>query len=176
MFLTIQINMKEVLHSVKAAMLVTAVVASQLAGCGGGGGGSNVVPSVSTGTSLPAASVSAPAPSVSAPAPSVSAPAPSSPAPAPAPAPATGSFNLSWTAPTTRSDGTPLSLADIDGFRIYYGTSRGNYPNSINVNDGSAQSAVVKDIPVGSYYMVMTTYDVNGLESSYSSAISKAAL
>jgi hypothetical protein len=69
-----------------------------------------------------------------------------------------------------------LSLADIDGFRIYYGKSPGNYPDSVNVSDGSAQSAVVKNIPVGSYYVVMTTYDVNGLESGYSSAISKNVL
>ena len=84
-----------------------------------------------------------------------------------------GSFNLSWTAPTTRSDGNPLSLADIDGFRIYYGKSKGSYPNRADVKDGSAQSAVVENVPVGSYYVVMTTYDVNGLESSYSSAITK---
>lgn len=84
-----------------------------------------------------------------------------------------GSFSLNWTAPTTRSDGNPLSLADIDGFRIYYGETEGYYPNRADVVDGSAQSAVVSNIPVGSYYVVMTTYDVNGLESGYSSAISK---
>jgi hypothetical protein len=84
-----------------------------------------------------------------------------------------GSFSLNWTAPTTRSDGNPLSLADIDGFRIYYGETEGYYPNRADVVDGSAQSAVVENVPVGSYYVVMTTYDVNGLESGYSSAISK---
>ena len=84
-----------------------------------------------------------------------------------------GSFSLNWTAPTTRSDGNPLSLADIDGFRIYYGETEGYYPNRADVVDGSAQSAVVENVPVGSYYVVMTAYDVNGLESHYSSAISK---
>jgi hypothetical protein len=155
MFLSIPLNMKELLYSVRSTLLVTAIVASQLAGCGGGGGGSDGASSVSTGSSVPAASVSVPESS------------------SPAPAPATGSFTLSWTAPTTRSDGTPLSLADIDGFRIYYGSSRGYYPNSVSVNDGSVQSAVVRNVPVGSYYVVMTTYDVNGLESAYSSTISK---
>jgi hypothetical protein len=155
MFLPVQQKMKELLHSARFAMLVTAIAATQLVGCGGGGGTSDVVSSTSTGSSVPAASVSVPAPSKS------------------APVTATGSLTLSWTAPTTRSDGTPLSLADIDGFRIYYGKTRGNYPDSVNVGDGSAQSAVVNNIPVGSYYVVMTTYDVNGLESGYSSAISK---
>ena len=33
----------------------------------------------------------------------------------------TGSLALSWSAPVARADGTPLSLADIDGYRIHYG-------------------------------------------------------
>ena len=163
MFLPVKIKINELLYPARFAMLVTAIVATQLVGCGGGG--SDVVSSVSTGSSVPAASVSVPVSSSSKTATSSS-----------APVSATGSFTLSWTAPVTRSDGTPLSLADIDGFRIYYGKSRGNYPDSVNVSDGSAQSAVVKNIPVGSYYVVMTTYDVNGLESGYSSAISKKVL
>lgn len=87
----------------------------------------------------------------------------------------TGSIGLSWTAPVARADGTPLSLADINGYRIYYGTAAGNYPNRIDVPDGTATSATVTGIPVGSYYLVMTTYDVNGIESSYSQAIRKTA-
>ncbi|UCC56344.1 MAG: hypothetical protein JSU75_00760, partial [Gammaproteobacteria bacterium] len=86
-----------------------------------------------------------------------------------------GSFTLSWTSPTTRADGTPLSLADIDGFRIYYGETAGSYPNSIDVADGSAQAATVSDVPVGDYRVVMTTYDVEGRESSQSAEISKTA-
>ena len=169
MFLPMPKNIKEHLRSVRITMLVTTIVATQVVGCGGSGGGSDVVSSASTGSSVPAASVSVPVSSTTVSASSTSAPAPST----ATPVTATGSLSLNWTAPTTRSDGTPLSLADIDGFRIYYGKSPGNYPESVNVNDGSAQSAVVKNIPVGSYYVVMTTYDINGLESGYSSAISK---
>ena len=85
----------------------------------------------------------------------------------------TGSLTLQWTAPVTRADGTPLSLADIDGYHIYYGVSAGNYPNRLDVSDGTAQSATITDIPVGTYYIVMTTYDVGGLESAYSSMVAK---
>jgi hypothetical protein len=85
----------------------------------------------------------------------------------------TGSMSLQWTAPVTRSDGTPLSLSDIDGYRIYYGASAGNYPNRIDVADSTAQSVTVTDMPVGTQYVVMTTYDVNGLESAYSSMVTK---
>ena len=87
---------------------------------------------------------------------------------------ATGSMDLSWTAPATRSDGTPLSLADINGYRIYYGESAGNYTKSVDIADGSAQSARVTDIPVGSYHVVMTTYDTDGRESGHSASVVKS--
>jgi len=89
--------------------------------------------------------------------------------------PQTGSFTLNWTAPATRADGTPLSLADIAGFRIYYGDSAGSYPHSVNIADGTAQNATVTDVPVGTHSVVMTTYDMGGRESGYSAAISKTA-
>ena len=73
-------------------------------------------------------------------------------------------------------DLTPLSLSDINGYRIYYGASAGNYPNSADVTDGTATSVTVTGVPVGTYYLVMTTYDVAGRESRYSSAVRKTAL
>ncbi len=87
----------------------------------------------------------------------------------------TGSFSLSWTAPVARADGTPLSLSDIDGYRVYYGDTPGNYPNMIDIADGSVTTASVNDLPIGDYYVVMSTYDVNGVESAQSGAVSKQA-
>jgi len=86
-----------------------------------------------------------------------------------------GSFSLTWTAPVTRTDGAPLSLADIDGYRIHYGTSAGKYPATVDIKDGSAQSTTVNDIPTGTYYLVMTTYDTSGSESDYSAEVVKVA-
>ena len=83
----------------------------------------------------------------------------------------TGSVTLGWTAPTTRADGTPLSLADIDGFRIYYGESAGDYTDSVEVADGTAQTVTVNDIPVGTYHVAITAFDANGSESGFSSEI-----
>ncbi|MGW8228053.1 MAG: galactose-binding domain-containing protein [Gammaproteobacteria bacterium] len=87
----------------------------------------------------------------------------------------TGSISLQWSAPVSRADGTPLSLADIDGYHIYYGVSAGDYPNRLDVADGTAQSATITEIPVGTYYIVMTTYDIDGRESIYSSMVAKTA-
>ena len=78
---------------------------------------------------------------------------------------------IAWTAPVARSDGSPLSLADIGGYRVYYGTTEGDYPNHIDVNDGSAVEVTLNNLPLGSYYIVVTTYDVTGRESEFSPAV-----
>jgi hypothetical protein len=89
---------------------------------------------------------------------------------------ATGSFSLSWTAPVSRTDGSPLALSEIGGYRVYYGTSPGNYPNSINITNGSLQSATLSGVPLGTYYVAMSTYDTSGVESNYSAPVVKKSL
>ena len=85
----------------------------------------------------------------------------------------TGRLELSWSAPTTRTDGEPLLLSDIGGYRLYYGTQKGEYVQGANIKDGTAQSATVTGIPVGTYFVVLTTYDANGIESDYSASVKK---
>ena len=81
-------------------------------------------------------------------------------------------LSLTWVAPSEREDNTGLSLSEIAGFRIYYGTETGNYQNQFEVNDGSADHAQIVDVPQsGAYYLVMTTIDTDGRESSYSSEL-----
>jgi len=84
-----------------------------------------------------------------------------------------GVLTLSWSAPSTRSDGEPLSLSEIDGYRVYYGKHKGEYLKGADIKDGTAQSATVTGVPFGAYYVVMTTYDANGIESGYSAAVKK---
>jgi hypothetical protein len=86
---------------------------------------------------------------------------------------ATGRLELSWLAPSTRTDGAPLSLSDIDGYRLYYGKKKGDYILGADIKDGTAQTATVTGVPVGKYYVVMTTYDTNGVESGYSQSVIK---
>lgn len=85
----------------------------------------------------------------------------------------TGTIALKWTAPVKRSDGTPISLADIDGYHIHYGKFAGTYTTHLNVANGAATSVTLTDVPLGTYYIVMTTYDVAGRESGYSSMLTK---
>jgi hypothetical protein len=86
----------------------------------------------------------------------------------------TGNLNLNWTAPTARADGSALALSEIGGYRIYYGTSRGNYSGTYNQSNGAATSATVSNLPSGTYYLVMSTYDTSGREGSRSSEVTKS--
>jgi cell division septation protein DedD len=77
-------------------------------------------------------------------------------------------INLSWTAPSEREDNQPISLSDIAGYKIYYGTNQDNYNNSVNVDDGTAEGYTFENFSSGTYYFVVTTLDTDGRESKYS--------
>ena len=81
------------------------------------------------------------------------------------------SLSLSWLATLEREDGTGMWPEEIAGYRIYYGTVAGYYPNQFVVNDGSVSQAQIPGVPPGTYYAVVTTVDSDGLESTYSSEV-----
>ena len=83
----------------------------------------------------------------------------------------TADITLSWVAPSEREDNQPISLSDIAGYKIYYGTTRGNYDKSIDVNNSTAQSYTITNLPTGTYYLVITTKDTENRESQYSSEV-----
>ena len=87
---------------------------------------------------------------------------------------AMGSATLSWQAPTTRTDGSPLT--NLAGYRIRYGTSSGNYPNLVGIPNGGLTSAVIENLPPSTYYFVISAYDTTGVESVNSSPVSKTIL
>ena len=79
--------------------------------------------------------------------------------------------NLSWVAPSEREDGTGLSPSEIAGFRIYYGAKSGDYSNAVNIDDHTATQAVLAGLPSGTYFVAVTTVDVDGRESLYSTEV-----
>ena len=85
------------------------------------------------------------------------------------PPPAT--INLSWTAPAEREDNAPISLAEISAYKIYFGTSQGQYTSNITVSDGSATDYTFQNLASGTYYFVITTIDSEGRESQFSTEV-----
>ena len=81
------------------------------------------------------------------------------------------SAKLSWVAPSAREDNSVLVLSDIAGFRIYYGTSSGDYSNTVKINDHTVTQAVLDGLPSGTYFVAVTTVDVDGRESTYSAEV-----
>jgi len=79
---------------------------------------------------------------------------------------------LSWVAPTTKVDGTPLT--NLAGYKIYYGLASGAYTNVIDV--GNTTNYQIKGLDSGTYYFAVTAYDTDGNESGYSNEVSKAVL
>jgi hypothetical protein len=86
---------------------------------------------------------------------------------------ATGSFTINWSAPKERTDGTVLMPAEIGGYRIYYGDTVGHYPYMVEVTGETAASITITDVPAGTIYVVMTTYDTGGRESDFSAVTAK---
>lgn len=82
-----------------------------------------------------------------------------------------GSMTLSWTPPTQNTDGTVLT--DLAGYRIYYGPSEGNYPNRVIIDTAGLASYVVENLVPDTYYVVATSVNAMGVESTYSNVAIK---
>ena len=77
---------------------------------------------------------------------------------------------LSWIAPTTNMDGTPLS--DLASFRIHYGTTSGTYTQVVDVLDPNATGQTITGLSPNTYYFAVTAYDLSGNESVFSNEVS----
>jgi hypothetical protein len=87
---------------------------------------------------------------------------------------ATGSATLSWLPPTENADGSPLT--NLAGYKVYWGTAQGNYPNVVTLGNPGLSSYVVESLVPGTYYFVTTAYTSTGVESAYSNVASKTIL
>ena len=82
-----------------------------------------------------------------------------------------GTALLSWTAPTTNSDGS--ALTDLKGYHIYYGSSADLLTVQIDVNSASTTSYTVTNLTPGTWYFAVTAFNSAGLESNLSNTASK---
>ena len=82
-----------------------------------------------------------------------------------------GSATLSWTAPTQNEDGTELT--DLDGFKLYWGTTPGTYPNSVTIDNPTVTTYIVENLAPGTYEFVATAFNAAGVESRYSGTATK---
>ncbi len=78
---------------------------------------------------------------------------------------------LSWTAPTTNTDGA--AITGLAGYRVYVGTD----PNDLSLRGGvsgfSSTTFAVIGLAPGTYYFAVTAYNLSGKESAKSNLGSK---
>ena len=75
------------------------------------------------------------------------------------------SVKLSWIAPATNADGTPLT--DLGGYIVYYGEKTStDYAYTIDV--GNSTSISINDLSSGTWCFAVASYDIDGNESDYS--------
>jgi hypothetical protein len=83
----------------------------------------------------------------------------------------TESVTLSWTAPTRNTDGS--TLTNLAGYRVHYGTSAGNYTDSVQIPNKSMTSVVIEDLSPTRWYFAVKAYNTSGVESGFSASVSK---
>ena len=77
----------------------------------------------------------------------------------------TDTVSLSWQRPETREDGSDLMASEIDRYEVFFGSSSGEYDQSIETLSTSAE---ISDLSEGKYYFAVKAYDNDGLASAFS--------
>jgi hypothetical protein len=84
---------------------------------------------------------------------------------------AAGSATLSWNPPTQNSDGSPL--ADLAGYRIYYGRNADNLTQVVVLNNPGLTRYVIENLTPARWHFEMTAVNGDGVESQRSGTASK---
>lgn len=78
---------------------------------------------------------------------------------------------VSWTAPTTNTDGTPYT--NPNGFRIQYGTAANALNTSTYISDSAARTWRSPTLTPGTWFFGVRAVNAQGLESDLSNVASK---
>jgi hypothetical protein len=78
---------------------------------------------------------------------------------------------LSWSAPTTNTDGTPVTT--LAGYHVYYGLTQGALTKSVAVNGAGTTSYEITGLTTGTWYFAIAADAADGAESAKSGIGSK---
>jgi len=82
----------------------------------------------------------------------------------------TSNATLSWSAPTTNTDGS--ALTDLAGTLIHYGTSASNLNQSVQVAGATQTSYTINNLTSGTWYFGSVAYATTGAQSAMSALVS----
>jgi hypothetical protein len=87
---------------------------------------------------------------------------------------ATGSASISWTAPTTNTDGT--ALTNLASYRVLYGRTANSLDQVADVNNPGLTTYVVENLMVGTWFFAVVAVNATGSESDISNIATKVVL
>ncbi|PPI84722.1 hypothetical protein KEHDKFFH_08445 [Marinobacter maroccanus] len=89
----------------------------------------------------------------------------------PPPTSTSGSVTVTWTAPSTRTDGSSISLSEIDYYELSYGQSVDRLTETVTV--GPAETSYTFDgLSTGDWFFAIRVIDTQGLASDQSEPVS----
>jgi hypothetical protein len=86
-------------------------------------------------------------------------------------APVSGDATLSWSAPTTNTNGTPVSA--LTGYHLYYGSSASELTKSIAISGAATDKYEITGLTAGTWYFAVAADASDGTESAKSAVGSK---
>lgn len=92
--------------------------------------------------------------------------------PPPPPPPTTYQATVSWAAPTTNTDGTPLT--DLAGYKLYYGQNTQSLDRVVQIAAAASNTQVVQNLTSGTWYFAVAAVNAAGLESALSAVASRS--
>ncbi len=69
-------------------------------------------------------------------------------------------------APTRNTDGS--TLTDLLAYKIYYGTTQGNYPSEVRIDNPGITTYVIENLSPNTYYFISTSINESEVESDFS--------
>lgn len=81
-----------------------------------------------------------------------------------------GTATLSWTAPTTNTDGSPLT--DLAGYTIQYGTNSASLSQSVNISNPGTTTYTLEGLTAGTWYFAIVANTTSGSQSPLSNVVS----
>lgn len=76
---------------------------------------------------------------------------------------------MQWTPPTTNVDGS--ELIDLAGYKLYWSKVSGVYADIDSKDVGNVSTSTIPANLMGTYYFVVTAYDVYSNESGFSNEV-----
>lgn len=81
-------------------------------------------------------------------------------------------ITVSWAAPTTRTDGSPLPLSELAGYDIFIVAEAAGKDVVVNISDPEVTEYIHQPEGPDVYYFSISSYDTNGVSSGLSNAVS----